>query len=214
MTGPPEPAAQGAPGIAGGPDVWAPSGVRPPVPARESSGWLPTIAVAVIMVGWLIMLAVALAVTPDKNLLPADQPLDVGMGVVVTVPEGWSKAATSAAALPEGVSIQKQGVIVSFLAEEFLGTTEELFQEQRAAIEKDLTLFQAPPPEDVRVAGELPGLQTGFSGNLGGVRLEGQITVATNSDLGVVAIAYSSSGQMSSARDDLTRMITTMRVPQ
>jgi len=183
-------------------------------PARDGRGWVPTIAVAVIMVGWLIVLATALAATPDKNLLPADQPLDVGAGVVVTVPEGWSRAGSSAAALPEGVSIQKQGVIVSFLAEIFPGTTEELFQEQRASIEEDLTLFQAPPPEGVRVAGDLPGLQTGFSGTVGGVRVEGRLTVATSSDLGVVVVAYSSSGQMASARDELTQMITSMKVPR
>ena len=158
--GPSERAGQGVLG-ATGPGAWVPLAGRPPAPARDSSGRLPTIAVAVIMVGWLIMLAIVLAVTPDKNLLPADQPLDVGAGVVVTVPEGWSRAGSSVATLPEGVSIQKQGVIVSFLAEDFLGTTQELFQEQRASIEKDLTLFQAPPPEDVRVAGNFPVCRLG-----------------------------------------------------
>lgn len=212
MMVPSEPEATGAAGAAG-PGTWVPPTGGGAVPARDSSGWLPTIAVALVLVGWLIMLATALAVTPDRNLLPADQPLEVGAGVVVTVPEGWSKAGSSAAALPEGVSIQKQGVIVSFLAEDFPGTTEELFHEQRASIEKDLALFQAPPPVDVRVAGDLPGLQTGFSGTIGGVGIEGQITVATGSALGVVVIAYSSSGQMPTARGELTQMITTMIVP-
>lgn len=213
MMAPPEPAATDTAGAVGA-GAWAPPTRHRAAPVRDSPGWLPTIAVAVIMVGWLIMLTIVLAATPDKNLLPTDQPLEVGAGVMVTVPAGWSRAGSSAAALPEGVSIQKQGVIVSFLAEDFPGTTEDLFQEQRASIEKDLTLFQAPPPEDVRVAGDLPGLQTGFSGTIGGVSIEGQITVATSSDLGVVVVAYSSSGQMPSARDELTQMITTMKVPQ
>lgn len=191
----------------------------PPTPSsprpHDRSGWVPTLALAAAMFGWMLVLLFVGAVTPDINLLPTGQPLEVGMGVTIFPTAGWSWGSDPSAVDPDGVEaivIQKAGVRAFFIVGPFEGSTEEFHRLSLEDLGRDLDMFEALLPVEVAVGMSQAGLRSAFRGWAQKELLEGVLASLSYRGSGISCLALGRSGQASAILPDLEHMLQTMRL--
>jgi hypothetical protein len=191
-------------------------GAQPqPVPnsGAAKTPWRAPMILVAAMFAWLfIVFGLAAIVAPnDPNV---ELPLEVGKGVMVTPADGWYSAADVWDVGPDAVSLQRAGVYVAFLAEEYPGTNDELLAEMLEILEPDFDSFRVLPAAGITVAGDLPGLIAIFTGVSDKWGPENEVAVATTGGLGVVMLATGAQGQLSRMQGDLETMLQNLEIPR
>ena len=191
-------------------------GVRPqpaPDPGVAKASWRAPLILVAAMFAWLFVVsALAAIVTPhDPNV---ELPIEVGKGVIVTPADGWYSAADVWGVGPDAVSLQRAGVYVAFLVEEYLGSNDELLAEMLEILEPDFESFRVLPAAGITVAGDLPGLIAIFTGVSDKWGPENEVAVTTHGGLGVVMLATGAQGQLSRMQGDLETMLQNLEIPR
>lgn len=185
-----------------------------PVVRRTRSGWRPTLVLGAIMLGWLLIMMVVSTAAGQSGKLPAGQPVSVAQGVTVRPPSGWSSAAKVWNVGPNGVSMQKGGVIVVFAAGSFTGTSQQLLDDQLGQLKQQFSYFQSLIPDSVTVAGSLAGRRELFNGTQNGASLDGEMVAVSAGGTGVVMLAIAPTGQLSRLQGDFDQMLRSLGIPR
>lgn len=191
-------------------------GVQPqpvPDPGVAKTSWRAPLILVAAMFAWLFVVsALAAIVAPhDPNV---ELPIEVGKGVIVTPADGWYSAADVWGVGPDAVSLQRAGVYVAFLVEEYLGSNDELLAEMLEILEPDFESFRVLPAAGITVAGDLPGLIAIFTGVSDKWGPENEVAVTTHGGLGVVMLATGAQGQLSRMQGDLETMLQNLEIPR
>ena len=189
----------------------------PPPRRRDRSGVIPTTALAAVMFGWMFLLLVTSALTPDTNLLPAGRPLEVGAGVTILPAAGWSwgsEAGLDESAGVEAIVIQKAGVRAFFIVEPFDGPTEEFHRLSLDDLAQDLDMFEALLPVEVAMGVDQAGLRSAFRGWTQENLLEGVLASLAYRGSGISCLAFGRSGEVAAVLPDLELMLQTLGLPR
>lgn len=200
----------------GGPPFYTSRGAQPrPVSSSVAgrSSWRGSMILVAVMFGWMILVFIlAAAVAPlDANI---EVPVDIGKGVIVTPADGWYSAEKVWDVGSGGLSLQKSGVYVAFVVEDYSGSNDELLSEQLAALEEDFQSLRILPAGPILVARDVPGLVALFSGTSKYWGSENELVVATTGGMGVVMLATASKGQLDQVQGDIKTMLDTLVVPR
>lgn len=191
-------------------------GARPrPAPdeAAARPRWRGPILLAVVMVGWMFFVLVLAAISAPAGT-GGETTVQVGRGVAVTAPGGWTSAADVWDVGPDAVSLQKAGALVAFAAQAYDGTDEDLLAAETKELETEFDSYRALPVASRTIAGDVPALVVLFSGTADSGRLEGELVVASFGGTGVVMLAVAPAGQLRTVQNDLDRMLSAMAVPR
>jgi len=165
------------------------------------------------MVGWMFFLLSLVAVSAPAGT-GGQAVLQIGQGVTITSPGGWTSAADVWQVGSNAVSLQKAGALVAFGAEAYDGADRGLLADQSGELEGQLASYRALPAAPTTIAGDMPALVVLFFGSAESGRLEGELVVAARGGTGVVMLAVAPAGQLRSVQGDLDRMLATMLVPR
>ncbi len=200
----------GATGAAGG-TGW---GLVPqPLPAEpRRSSLRGSLLVVAVMFGWVVVVLVmsALVGRHDPNV---EVPVEVNLGVVVTPADGWYPA-TDWDVGENGVGFQKAGVGVAFWVDPYRGSNEELMQSVVDQLSTQWESFRDLPPNEVTIAGDLPGLMVRFTGITEWGQEENEIVVLSYNGASVVMLAEAPSGSLEWLQGDIDLMLDTLQVPR
>lgn len=191
-------------------------GARPrPAPdgAAARPRWRGPILLAVVMVGWMFFVLVLAAISAPAGT-GGETTVQVGRGVAVTAPGGWTSATDIWEVGPGAVSLQKAGALVAFAAQAYDGTGEGLLAAETKELETEFDSYRALPVASRIIAGDVPALVVLFSGTADSGRLEGELVVASFGGTGVVMLAVAPAGRLRSVQNDLDRMLSAMVVPR
>jgi hypothetical protein len=189
---------------------------RPTLEGDAARGkWRGPILLVAAMVGWLFfVLALAAIVAPAGA--GGGTTAQIGLGVTITAPGGWTSATDIWHVGPNATSLKKAGVLVAFAAEVYAGSSQSLLAEEDAHIGTQFDAYRALPVGTTTIAGDLPALIVLFSGTAKSSQLEGElvVAVASRSGTGVVMLAVAPAGQLRRVQGELNRMLRTMVVPR
>ena len=200
----------------GGAPIYTARGARPrPAPSAAAGrpSWRGPILLAVVMVGWMFFVLALAAISAPAGT-DAGTALQIGRGVTITAPGGWTSAADVWQVGPNAISLRKAGVLVAFAAEAYDGADRGLLADQSAELEGQFDSYRALPAAPTTIAGDLPALMVLFSGSAKSGRLEGELVVAVRGGTGVVMLAVAPADHQRSVQGDLDRMLATMVVPR
>ena len=188
----------------------------PRVRSRDRSGWMPTVAAAAAMLGWLFLLLVVGSLVPDTNRLPIGQPLLVGRGVTIMPASGWSRGSTGdvpESPEVEGITLQKGGVHAVLLVEPFDGSTERLHELLLRDLGEELERFESLEPAEVVMGIDRRGVRSVFRGWTKGTLLEGILASLSYKGSGISCVAFGTAGEVLRVLPDLSLMLETMGLP-
>ena len=178
-----------------------------------SKAWRAPIILAAAMVGWMLFVLILAAIAAPAGT-GRETKLQIGTGVTVTVPGGWTAAADVWQLGTNAVSIRKSGVLVALAAETYHATDQNLLADMSSRIEAQFDSYRALPAASTTIGGDLPGLVVLFSGTARSGLLEGELVVGARGGRGVVMLAVAPEGQLRRVQGDLDRMLGSIDVPR
>jgi len=185
---------------------------RFPGPGATRGTGRATLALGVVMVGWVFFL-MALAAFGGVRAAASRDPVARGGGVTVTPAAGWSSAADDWGAGPNQAAFQRAGAVAVFVADSYEGDADALLEEQLADLDNRFGSLRTLPAATITIAGDLPAKRVMFTGVSQSARLDGEVAAASRGGVGVVMLALAPAGQLQRAQDDLDEMLARMVVP-
>lgn len=132
--------------------------------------------------------------------------LQVGAGVVIYPPDGWTALGTE-----DGVTVlQKGGVVMIVAGIEWGGTPLELAAGYRDAWFEG-GQFAASDPESGSVGNGVPGAALSYSGILEGTQVEGIIVSGATGGAGVILNSFGAQGTLNGVSNDLNSVFGTVQ---
>ena len=133
--------------------------------------------------------------------------LQVGAGVVIYPPDGWTALGTEG-----GVTVlQKGGVVMIVVGIEWGGTPLELAAGYRDAWFEG-GQFAASDPESGSVGNGVPGAALSYSGILEGTQVEGAIVAGAAGGAGVIFNTFGAQGSLNGISNDLNAVFGTVQL--
>lgn len=189
------------------------AGPRPLVSGDGTGGTgRPTLALALVMLGWLFFTMVLAAFGGGSGSGTAP-PETINRGVIVKPAAGWTSAADVWNVGPGAISLKRAGVVAVFAADAYDGTTEALLEDQTNQLKAEFTSFRSLSASSVTVAGGLPALSILFSGTAQNGQLEGELVAVSHAGTGVAVLAVAPFGQLRRVQSDIDEMLKTLVIP-
>jgi len=189
------------------------AGPRPLVPQKgDVSTSRPTVALGVVMVGWLFFM-MALAALGGASGPGTAAPVTLDRGVIVTPAEGWTSAADIWNVGPGAVSLKRAGAVVVFAANSYDGTAGALLEDEVRQLRSQFSSFRSLPTGTLTVAGGIPAVNVLFSGTAESGQLEGELVAASWGGTGVVMVAVAPFGQLRQVQGDIDEMLAKLEIP-
>jgi hypothetical protein len=202
----------------------------------DPRGWRTTMIVAAIMIGTVVGVNVVNAAiplpaettgavepgpgvpgstpqaddpaAPDTGPVAPGTPVDVGSGVAVYPPEGWTVTGSEQGQ----VVLQKGGVVALVLAGAYDGTPAELEAEYSKAFFEANGQFSSGDPQSTEIGNGIPAVAVGYTGVSDGNQLDGVMAIGVASGTGVVVNAFAPSGALEPVVADLDSLVTTLQL--
>lgn len=133
--------------------------------------------------------------------------VDVGYGLVVHPPGGW----TVVAAEPGSVALQRGGAFLLVLAAPWLDDPASLADSYAEGFFAD-GQFQSATPQAATLGSGIPAVTIAWSGIIDGVHYDGVIAAGAESGTGAVLNAVAPAGQLQSVADDLDAIAATLLI--
>lgn len=169
--------------------------------------------VAVVMFGWLVLVAGMSAVVA-RNDPNVEIPVEVSRGVVVMPADGWYSAEDVWDVGESGISLQKSGVYAAFWVDEYRGSNEDLMTAVIDELSPSFESFRALPARSVTIAGDLAGLRVRFSGTTEWGYEEGELVTLSYRGTSLVMLVEALTGQLDWVQDDIDWMLDNLEVPR
>lgn len=203
----------------------------------DPRGWRTTIIVAVLLVGTVLGANLVNAVVPlpsstghvdpgpgvpaqpnpnpGQPTAPPVQPqpvqpgtgLDVGSGVVVYPPDGWSVVGSQSGQ----VVLQKGAAVIIVLGTPWTTEPLALLVAYRDAFFKDRELT-ANEPQTLQIGNGIPAAGLQYTGVVEGTQVDGVIIAGAAGGSGVVANVIASSGGLQGVSDDVGKLLGTVQI--
>jgi hypothetical protein len=201
----------------------------------DPRGWRTTIVVAVIMVGTVLGANLANAAVPLPSSVgvvdpgpgvPGDptpgQPgappidpgpgvpgtgLEVGSGVIVQPPDGWSVVGSESGQ----VVLQKGAAVILVLATPWTASPVDLVVAYRDSFFEG-GQFSADEPQSLQIGNSIPAAGFPYTGVLEGSPVDGAIIAGTASGSGVLVNVIAAAGGLAGASDDVDQLLETVRI--
>ena len=202
----------------------------------DPRGWRTTFVVAALMIGTVVGVnfvnaAVPLPADPGgvvepgpgvpgatplpDDPLPADpgpvspgSPVEVGAGVTVYPPDGWSVVGSEQGQ----VVLQKAGVVLIAIGGAYDGTPEDLATEYRDAFGEAVSQFSAGDFQSTQLGNGIPSVVFPYVGIADGSQVDGVIAAGVASGTGVILNILAPTGQLGSVSDDLDVIGNTVQI--
>jgi hypothetical protein len=202
----------------------------------DPRGWRTTLVVAAIMIGTVIGANIVNAAVPlpadpssaagpgpgvpgatplpgdpappDRGPVSPGTPVDVGSGVALYPPNGWTVTASEQGQ----VVLQKGGVTLVATAGAYDGTPAELAAAYSESFFAANGQFSAGEPQSAEIGGSIPAVAFAYAGVAEGNLVDGVMAVGVAEGTGVVLNAFAPAGQLEPAIADIDAIATTLQL--
>jgi len=203
----------------------------------DPRGWRTTIVVAVLMVGTVFGANLVNAAVPlpsstgtvdpgpgvpsdpntdpgqptappvDPRPVPPGTGLDVGSGVVVYPPDGWTVVGSTSGQ----VALQKGAAVILLLGVEWTASPLDLLVAYR---DEFFTAgqFTANEPQSLEIGNGIPAAGFQYTGVLEGTQVDGVIIAGAGGGSGVLVNVVASAGGLQAISDDVDHILGTVQV--